>query len=261
VAAYTVADGGALEPLSVQPSGGAEPCHLAITDGHLLVANFGSGSVGVLPVAADGTLGPPTDVVRHTGVRPDPYPQEGPHAHHVSVSGDEVTVVDMGLDALYGYTLESGRLRPRWSAAAPAGSGPRHLAVHRDGRRFVSDELSSTVSTWVGLRRMASRPATMAAPAQRNYPAEIALDGGLLYVANRGGDVITVFDVDGGLLRPLGEAPSGGRWPRHFALAGRWLYVANQRSDAVSVLHARPLAPTGLAVPVAAPTCVLVWRA
>src|SRR5689334_1694747 len=52
VSAFTVAAGGELTPLAVEPTGGTDPAHLAVTpDGRfLLVANYSSGSVAVHPL-------------------------------------------------------------------------------------------------------------------------------------------------------------------------------------------------------------------
>jgi len=272
VSSLAIGPSGALRPLSRQPSGGASPCHLAI-DGqgsHLLCANYGGG-VALFALAAGGSLaGPPVDLVRHEGAG---GAREGAasHPHHVSLRGDfraaEVTVVDLGMDALYGYTIESARLRRTWVAHARPGAGPRHLATHPSGHRYVADELSSTVSTYAqepdgGLRLTATVPATLVTPADRNYPAEIAVsgDGRFVYVANRGNDSITTFSVTADGLRAVDEVPTGGAWPRHFALAGARMYVANQRSDSVTVLRVDDGAPrpTGALIEAANPSCVLV---
>ncbi len=141
ILAFAVAPSGSLRPLPRQPSGGSLPIHLAVGDDgrHLLCTNWGSGTIAVLPLDTDGGLSPPSDVVGHDGKA---------YAHHVSLIGDEVTVVHMGACALHGYQLEPpGRLRRTWSADAAPASGPRHLAVHPSGRRYVADELSSTLST------------------------------------------------------------------------------------------------------------------
>ena len=70
---------GTLTLLNQRPSMGTGPCHLTLDkDGkHLLVANYGSGSVAVLPVAADGKLGAATEVVQHTGKSVHPERQKG----------------------------------------------------------------------------------------------------------------------------------------------------------------------------------------
>jgi 6-phosphogluconolactonase len=275
VSAYVVGAPGVLRPLSRQPSGGVEPCNLALTtDGrYLLTANYRNGRVGVLPVGGDGTLGEPTDVVAHEPTRDEPA-----HAHHVSVrageaGGDEVTAVDLGADRLFGYHLAAdGRLRPTWTAQAPPKAGPRHLVVHPSGRRYVADELGSSVSTYVtdpatgGLRWVAAQPATLtgAGPGTNNT-SEIAVsaDGRFLYVANRGPDTITVFAVADDALEPVAEVPTGGAFPRHFTLAGDRMYVANQHSHEITVLRVDPASgvpePTGDRVGVHSPTCVLVW--
>ena len=270
VSAYAVGAPGVLRLLSREPSGGVEPCHLALTaDGrYLLTANYRNGRVAVLPVGEDGTLGPPTDVVAHEPTRDEP-----PHAHHVSVIGADVTAVDLGADRLFGYPLDDGgRLHPTWTADALPKAGPRHLVVHPSGRRYVSDELGSAVSTYVphpatgGLRRVATHPATLtgAGPGTNNT-SEIATsaDGRYLYVANRGPDTVTTFAVTDDALEPVAEVPTGGAFPRHFTIAGERMYVANQHSHEITVLHIDPASgvpePTGDRVAVHSPTCLLVW--
>jgi 6-phosphogluconolactonase len=261
VSSLAIEPSGALRPLSRQPSGGASPCHLTIDrrGNHLLCANYGGG-VALFAVAAGGSLaGPPVDLVRHEGA--------ASHPHHVSWRGDQATVVDLGTDTLYGYMIESARLRRTWVAHARPGAGPRHLAAHPSGHRYVADELSSTVSTYAqepdgGLRLTATVSATLVTPADRNYPAEIAVsgDGHFVYVANRGNDSITTFGVTADGLRAVDEVPTGGAWPRHFALAGARMYVANQRSDSVTVLRVDDGVPrpTGARIEAASPSCVLV---
>lgn len=272
VTAYAVDLDGGLRPLSRAPSGGMEPVHLAVSaDGrHLLCANWGGdGCVAVLPVGPDGALGQLTDVVR-----PDHSGQT--HPHHVSVAGDEVTVVYFSLGRLCGYRLTgTGQLRPTWTAeTADPLAGPRHLVRHPAGPRYVSDELASTVSVFLAdpatgaLRWHRSRRATTRAPISigRNHPSEVAVsaDGRFVYLGNRGPDTVAVFAVEGDDLRLLGEAPTGGLFPRHLALAGDRLYVANEWSHDVTVLRVDAasgrLAPGGAAGRVTSPTCVLPWN-
>lgn len=258
VSAFAMGAGGALTPMSRQSSGGAEPTHLAVSpDGRFVAcANWGDGAVAVLPVRADGDLGPPVEVVRH----------DKPNAHHVSFAGDDLTLVHFKACTLYGYRLAGdGRLTATWTADAGR-TGPRHLARHPSGRRYVADEHSSTLSTYVPepgtgrLRRVHHRPATIAEPATRNYPSEIAVspDGRYVHIGNRGHDTITTFSADTDVPEPVSEVATGGAFPRHFALAGDWLYVANQLSHTVTAL---PLVdgvprPAVHAVGTPGPTCV-----
>jgi 6-phosphogluconolactonase len=259
VSAFAIGPDGGLSPMSRRSSGGAEPTHLAVRpDGrYLACANWGDGTAAVLPVDEDGDLGAPTGVVRHGE----------PNAHHVSFAGDEVTVVHFKACTLYGYRLvEGGRLERTWQADAGR-TGPRHLARHPSGRRYVADEHSSTLSTYVpdpatgGLRRVNSVPATIGAPTTRNYPSEVAVspDGRYVHLGNRGHDTITTFTADTDVPEPVSEVATGGAFPRHFALAGDWLYVANQHSHTVTALPLVDGIPGPAVHPVATPgpTCVL----
>jgi 6-phosphogluconolactonase len=272
VSSYAVEPGGTLRPLSTQPTGGALPCHLALHQGHLLAANYGSGSTSVHPIAPDGTLGPRTDLVGHEGgLGPDPHRQEGSHAHQVTVAGDEVTVVDLGCDRLWHHRLDAatGRLSATGSTPTLPGAGPRHAVVHPSGHWYVANELDSTVATFEpdpgGRPRPAgTQPTTSSALDTRNYPSGIVLsrDARFLYVGNRGADSITTFAVtaDGSLMM-VGEISSGGRWPRQFAIVDDLLFVANQNSHTVVAFRLDPgsglLRPTGEVTEVDSPSCVL----
>ena len=59
------------EPINSQDARGTAPCHLALdhTARWLVFANYGTGSAGVMPVRADGSLGP------MSRLRPAPGPQ------------------------------------------------------------------------------------------------------------------------------------------------------------------------------------------
>lgn len=266
VTAFAIEPDGALRPVAHESTGGAAPCHLALTDAALVCANYGSGSIAVFPIGADGTLGARCDLAAHHGTGPDPDRQEGPHAHHVSVRDGIVTAVDLGTDSLYGYRLDdAGRLHPIWRA--PAGNGPRHLAVAATGLRYVADELGSTVSVYEphagALRRIHRVPATVTPPTGTNHPAEIAVsaDGRYVYVANRGNDSIATFAVDGRTLTAVDEVSTGGVGPRHFTIVGDIMYVANERSHTVTLLRVDPDSgvprPTGNLIEVSSPVCVL----
>ena len=150
---------GRLTFLNRQSTHGSAPCHVSLdpTGRYVLVANYGSGSVAALPVAADGRLEPATGVVQHEGLSVHPERQEGPHAHMVasSPSGDLVLATDLGADRIFVYRLDdaTGRLLPndRGPAVAEAspGAGPRHVAFTLDGRHaYVINELASTLTTY-----------------------------------------------------------------------------------------------------------------
>lgn len=282
VAAYRVDPGnGQLIELNRQSSGGSGPAYVAVDAAGqwVTVANYAGGSVAVLPVEEDGSLGAATDVVQHTGSGPDPERQRGPHAHYARPGPDGwVWVTDLGTDEVIAYPLDpgSGSLgadQAVTTAAAP-GAGPRHLAFHPEGPwTYVMNELAGTVTVY---RRdpetgQLDEVQTISALPDDfdgvNYSADIHVhpSGRWLYASNRGDfDSIAIFEIDraSGRLAPLGHQREGIDWPRNFAVdrTGRWLLVANQEGDEVRVYAVDPdtglLTPTDQRVSVPAPTNV-----
>ncbi|MEV4480418.1 lactonase family protein [Micromonospora coxensis] len=274
VSAFGVGEHGDLTPLAVRSSGGAEPCHLAVAPdgGHLFVANYGGGSVAVLPLDARGVPGERSDLVVHEGHGPDPERQERAHCHMVSPGpgGGPLLAVDLGTDSIYRYDLDaaSGRLVPRAPRVrTAAGTGPRHLARHPDGRRcWVAGELDATVTAYEltadGALHQRGR-VDASGRAGHVQPSEITVgpDGRFLYVGNRGVGTVAVFALDAELPRLVAEVETGGEWPRHFVPVGEHLYVADERADMVRVFRIDPGSgvpePVGEPVEVPSPTCVL----
>jgi 6-phosphogluconolactonase len=257
VSSYSLDIAGGLRMLSTQPTGGNWPCHLALHDGYLIAANYGSGSVSVHPVV-EGVIGARTDLVQHSGAGPNTKRQEGPHPHQVRAADGTVTIVDLGLDQLVHYRLDSGRLNRVGATVLPAGSGPRHYVDHPSGRRYVVAELGSAVLTLEGEVVVATTAAT--AYHVENLPSAITLAGDYLYVANRGADTIATFRLDDeGVPVPVAEVPSGGVWPRDFALTGDGLVVANERSHNLAYFRLSRGVPvaTGETVETGSPTSVL----
>lgn len=144
-------------PQSRVRSGGADPCHLALSPGGdlLVVSNYSSGTVGLLSV--EGGALRLQDTVHLTGHGPHPR-QRSPHAHQGTwLSDSEVVVCDLGSDSLVGLRVRPTgpdgavpRLSQVWSVALPPGTGPRHLATNRaHDVLWVVGELDNTVHTLV----------------------------------------------------------------------------------------------------------------
>ncbi|HEY0605901.1 MAG TPA: lactonase family protein [Herpetosiphonaceae bacterium] len=242
-----------LEPLNHQPSAGDHPCHLELdaSGKWLLVSNYSSGTVAVLPIGEDGSLGEMTDLIQHTGGSGvNGERQAGPHAHSATFTPDQrfVIVADLGLDQLlvYAFDAEQGKLQPCGHAEAQPGAGPRHIAFHPNGRFvYVGNELNSTVSLYdynaVSATLQQRQSIDTAPSGQENWIADIHLSpsGKHVFVSNRGHDSIAVFDVaEDGALSQAGTISCGGSWPRHFmpAPGGNLVLVANQHSGDVAVL-------------------------
>lgn len=264
------------QPINHQTSHGHGPCHLLPDhSGHwLLVTNYGSGSIGVLPILAYGSLGEMTDLIPHYGSGPNPDRQEGPHTHSSIWTPNNrfVVVADLGLDQLLVYALDTvvGTLHIVSDTQTRPAAGPRHMAFHPGGQLlYVANELDSTVSVYdydAGGATLRERQTIGTLPREQseNFPAhiQIAPSGRQVYVSNRGHNSITVFDVEAdGRLTRAHIAGCGGDWPRHFALApgGNFMLIANQRSDQVAVLPigSETIGAAVAQAAVAQATCVL----
>ncbi len=275
-------DSGGLMPLNAQSSGGDGPCHLSVDrSGRLLLAaNYFSGSVVVLPIKSDGSLGEATELVQHHGSSVNPERQSGPHAHAIILSPDNrfALVAELGLDRVMVYRLDAvaGRLYandPPWATVAP-GAGPRHLAFHPlRPLLYVITELGNTMITFEwnaahgALRELQTISTLPPGYAGVNLAAELQPDatGRFLYGSNRGHDSITLFRIGdpAGTLAPISHQPVMGKEPRHFAIhpSGKWLMVANQESDSITVFRRDTVTGRLSATPhsgtVSLPVCLL----
>ncbi|MEU6377112.1 lactonase family protein [Streptomyces sp. NPDC046909] len=252
--------------------GGDGPTHLGLYDGHVLTANYGSGSVTAVPVRPDGSLATtPSGLLRHTGSGPHSRRQQGPHAHQIQAdpSGRWAVGVDLGTDSVRVCTLADGSPRVHHETALRPGSGPRHLAFHPDGTyAYVLNELAPTVTVchWDAaegfLKPLTEVQVLPDASAGDAYPSGIVVspDGRFVWTATRGEDVLSTFAVEGEKLRLVGTVPCGGHWPRALAGSRGFLYAANERSGDVTWFAIDP--DTGLpyrsgSIELAAASCVI----
>lgn len=251
VAAFDVR-GATPRPIGARvPVCGAGPTHLAVSAGHLLTANYGSGSVSVLPVGTDGEPGAASGILQHEGTGPNPDRQRGPHAHQVvpDPSGRWVLGVDLGTDSVRVYALDpvAGELTQHGETPLRPGTGPRHLAFHPAGTHaYVLNELEPTLTVcrWDAaagvLEPVGETPVLPDGADGPVYPSEVVVsrDGRYLWAANRGHDSIAVLALDETRERAelITTVPCGGHWPRDLALdpTGRRLYAANERSGDVT---------------------------
>lgn len=254
VTAFAVEPDGGLRVLASVGSGGAYPCHLALDDEArtLYVANYSSGTLGVLPLAADGTFADevlaadgPVQVFGHEGDGPVADRQEAPHAHFAVLApgGRHVLVVDLGTDELRRYDRDpaTGLLEPSGvTATFPAGAGPRHLvfatAPRPEGSQavvaLVVGELDGHVHVldW-DVDAAAGAPAA-AVPTQARAAAVDAPTG--LQLSRTG--------PAGGGSDPTAEPSLGA----HVTLDGDRLLVGVRGADVIAEHRLDPTAPGGL---------------
>jgi len=272
---------GKLTFLNRQSTEGNNPVHLAIDPGgrYVVVSNHIGASLAVLPIAADGSLEPLTQLVQLDGpIGPHRIEQKQakPHFNPFAPDGRFVIVPDKGLDRTFSFRFENGRLTPAATpfVAAREGAGPRHIAFHPDGRHaWVVNELDSTVTAYgydaangslTPRQVLSSLPDTCTG---NSRAAEIEVDptGRFVYASNRGDDSIAVFGIDAsnGRLRFLHAVPTQGKTPRFMTVTpdGRFMYVLNEDSDTIVVFsvdaHSGGLAPTGFVASSGSPVCLV----
>ena len=159
VSAFAIDQGkGTLTLLNQQLSAGSGPCHLVVDrqGQNVLVANYGSGSVGCLPIERDGRLRPASSKIQHRGRGADPRAAGSSRTRTRSISTrrtDTPFVADLGLDKVLVYAFDPARghltpHQPPFAKVAPA-SGPRHFAFHPEGRfAYVINEMANTVTAF-----------------------------------------------------------------------------------------------------------------
>jgi len=238
VIALSVATDGTTRVVSRQAAPGG-PTHLSIDHEARFVftASYGSGEIGVYPIAADGTLGARvfTEVAGRNA-----------HAIVVDALAEHVYVPCLGIDRVVGYTLDTrtGQLT-RVGESAGNGDGPRHMALSPSGSRaYVVDELSSEIDVFdvLGtgrLTRLSTVPTLPASFTGGNTGAEILItrDGRHVYSSNRGHDSVAVFATTADSLTLVEHEPTDGGHPRSMGLSvdERRLYVANRDSENIAI--------------------------
>ncbi len=259
-------------------SGGDHPCHVETdrTGKWVFASNYTSGTLSVLPVRPDGSLGTAI-TLQHTGSGAHPQRQKGPHVHGAIVSPDnrQLLVTDLGIDKvmLYSFDAITGKLSPAkqpYVISVP-GSGPRLLTFHPNNKTaYVIEEISGTVVGYKyagGRLKQIQRISTL--PVGDTLPPgsadiHVSPDGKFLYASNRGSvNSIAIYRIGKkGLLKQVGHQPVLGKTPRNFSLdpTGRYLLCANQNSDEIVIFKREEntglLTDTGNRISAGKPVCI-----
>ena len=270
---------GQLRQLNQQSTVGTGPCHVHIdrSGTYALAANYGGGSACMLPIEADGSLGPATDFIQHEGSSVDPARQQGPHAHMITTdpSNNFVFVPDLGLDkiVIYRLDLEGGKLLPHGHAAVAPGAGPRHLDFHPNERwAYLINEMANTATAFnydanTGTLTETQTISTLPEDCdQVSHTADIHVhpSGRFLYGSNRGHDSLAIYaiDQDDGTLRLVDITSTQGGNPRNFAIdpSGTFLFAGSQDDDCITTFSidstSGRLAATGQVAKVGGPVCL-----
>jgi 6-phosphogluconolactonase len=287
---------GRLRMINKLPTGGAGTAFLSLdkTSKFVLLANYGSGSISVIRIEADGSLGKLTSFVQHSAPR-GPRGARGspptipviPHPHAIVASPDNrfVIVPDLGLNRIFIYRFDAatGILGlPAKAVDLAPDEGPRHFVFSPDGKfGYLISQTSGNVNVFSWDPAEGTLTQVQAAPSlakgldANNMSAEIGItpNGKFLYESNRrthgvsrepGPDSIAVYDIDRqtGALTEVQDLDQGGSIPRCFSIdpTGGFLVVGAQQNNLVEVYRIDSqdgkLFNTGKSIPVHTPACM-----
>jgi 6-phosphogluconolactonase len=271
---------GKLELINSQQTGGG-PAHVSIDKDqkNVFVSNYGAGSLAVVPINKDGSLGPPTQTIQNEGGSINKERQAAPHVHSATLSPDEkhLFVADLGTDKLNIYRYRDSKV-PALTPAAPAfvntkpGSGPRHMDFSADGKfLYVVQELVAAVTVYsvdgAKLTEIQTIPMVDANYKGKVGAADIHVspNGKFLYASNRGdGDEIVTYEISPvtGQLRFIDRFRTLGKTPRNFIIdpTGKFLIAGNQNSNTVNVFtidqKSGRISPTRNSINIDMPVCL-----
>ena len=264
--------------INEQLSVGDNPCYVVVdnTGKWLVVANYSSGTLAVLPIKNDGSLDEAVSHSRHWGKGVNAQRQEAPHVHSTVLSPDNkyLFVQDLGIDKIiiYSFNDKTGAIDPRDSVKLQDGSGPRHFTFHPNGKwAYVVQEMAGTVTAFdyqFGHLKTVQTISALPAGFNKYFTSadiHVSRDGKFLYVTTRdSANIITVFRVDPktGKLSVVGTQSVLGNTPRNFNFdpSGDYLLVANQNSDDIVIFKVNHqtgmLTDTGNRIDVGNPVCI-----
>ena len=247
-----VRSGETLQETGRVDAGGSAPCHIGVYGATVVVANYTSGTLGVIataPLALTATL---------DGAGSGPHAaQDGPHAHgSLELPDGRILSADLGADRLHVHSLDDGELTRLSSVEVPAGTGPRDFVLLPTGEVLVLGELSGEVLV---LSRELEVTASTPIPGYEagDHAAGISVHSDVVYTALRGSNRLAVLEYAHGALTGLGHVSCEGDWPRHHVVDGNVLHVANQLSSTIASFDlSDPRKPRLIAepTPVASPT-------
>jgi 6-phosphogluconolactonase len=256
LAAFSIKDNGELTAINNQFSEGASPCHVSVDskNNYVFSANYHKGTVeSALLNQEDGSVQPAVSIFKHEGSGPDPR-QEKAHTHYAGVTPDEkyLAVVELGTDALITYKVnDNGTLEKVSLLPIKAGSGPRHLAFHPNGKyAYIMTEFSSEVIAlhynpenghFTEIQYISTLPEDFTENNQGSA-IHISADGRFVYAGNRGHNSIALFQInqESGELSFVEHTSTEGDWPRDFEIdpSERFIVASNQESSNI-VLYSR----------------------
>ena len=259
-------DKGALNFINSQLTHGADPCYININKEQtfIVTANYSGGSISAFPLSENGAIEP---IAQNIEMNLSPEDSNKSHIHTVIFSPDQkyLLATDLGKDKIYVFRIDSNEentfivQEKERTTDLKAGSGPRHLIFHPNGKSlYCINELSGTVTVFTyhdgnltPIQHIAS-DTTSGEGGKGSADIHISPDGKFLYSSNRlKNDGIAIFSInpqDGKLTWTAYQET--GVHPRGFIILpnGRFLLCANRNSNQVQVFSRNE--KTGLLTPI-----------
>lgn len=254
---------------------GSSPCNVIAVNGHLVTSNYGGGSLSSLPINEDGTLG--TLEMQYVPEKKDSLLRSHLHCAFLSPDGKYLFASDLGLDALYRFTINDSDCPLENGAVAycfdkDSHPGPRHAVFSADGRFiYLIHELGDMLTVFShadgNLTHISSIPA-YSGDGHGSADIHLSPDGRFLYTSHRlKEDGISVFAVNqenGSVIR-TGYCHTG-RHPRNFAITpnGKYLLCACRDDNRIEIYSINrkdgTLTFTGRSLEIPSPVCIQFYR-
>jgi len=251
---------GKLTLINSQPAGGG-PAYVAIDKDmkNAFAANYGNGTLTVLPINKDGSLNPISQTIKDEGHGVNKGRQEGPHVHSGWLSPDEkyFFYADLGTDKLNIYRYHDSKIPPL-TPATPAfvevkpGNGPRHFDFSANGKYlYLIQEMGAEITAYSvdGPKLKPLQTVSMVAEGYKGAVGaadiHISPDGHFLYATNRGNaNEVVAYSInqENGQLTFVERYSTQGKTPRNFVIdpSGRFLLVAYQDSNNIVIYKIDP---------------------
>jgi len=247
---------GKLEFINRKSSLGADPCYISVDKDqkNAFIANYTGGTIAVLPINKDGSLGDGIETLHDDGHGPDKTRQEAAHVHMALLSPDEkyVLYTDLGTDKINITRYRPGKASPLTGVTPPfvkvtPGDGPRHMVFSEDKKHlYLLTEMGSNIHVfdYDNGKLKEKQKISFLMPGFKGQTAGAAVkitpDGKFLYASNRlETNTITGFAInpETGELTQVEQVSTFGKNPRDFAIEpnGNYMVVANQDSDNIFV--------------------------
>ncbi len=268
---------GKLTLINQVSAGASGPCYITSNDKHIVVANYGSGSLCVFGRNQNGSVSELIQIIQHKGGSLNKTRQSAPHVHQAVFTTDNKFVIttDLGTDYInvYKYNPDAAKdlLIAYDSLLVKPGSGPRHLTFKNNGEiAYLIQELDGTVSVINnnnGKLNLVQETTVITQKDIVNGAADIHLspDEKFVYATNRGSvNNLTCFRVlKNNKLAFVQQISTMGIGPRNFSITkdGKYLMVGNQKSNEIVVfkrsIRTGKLKDTKIRINIGAPVCLV----